>query len=227
MMVDFSDVIDDLEVWEHGKGFILHGNEESDHFCSGGDLSVLCGLDKPEAGGMMCLFMQSTLGRLRHLPLISVAHVHGQAVGGGAELSTACDFRLWTETTQLQFKQAMLGLSPGWGGGSRLVRLVGPQKALQLLAGCRTVTATEALEMGLADDVLPSSSDSVQHAVEWLSQYTRASVDIVNGIKELVLAASHLPLDKALKVEREIFTSCWCSPEHVEKFKNVLEKLQK
>ncbi|XP_041483913.1 ethylmalonyl-CoA decarboxylase-like [Lytechinus variegatus] len=227
MMVDFSDVVDDLEVWENGKGVVLHGSEECDHFCSGGDVSVLSGLDKPEAGGMMCLFMQNTLSRLQRLPMISVAHVHGQAIGGGAELLTACDFRLWTESTELQFKQAKLGLSPGWGGGARLVGIVGPQRALQLLAGCQKVTASEALEFGLATEVLPRSGDSVQDAAEWLSQYTQPSVDILSGIKELVLAATHLPLDKALKVEREIFTSRWWSSEHEEGFKKVLDKLQR
>ncbi|XP_071486693.1 ethylmalonyl-CoA decarboxylase-like [Diadema antillarum] len=227
MMVDLADIIKELEKWRRGKGLILHGNFEGSHFCSGGDVAVLRGLNQPEDGGMMCLYMQNTLGRLQRLPLITMAMVSGQAIGGGAELTTACDFRVMTDDSQIMFKQAQLGLSTGWGGGTRLVRLVGPQKALQLLAGSQSVSAAEAVQMGLAEDILPRGGDVLESATNWLGQYTRASVDLVQGMKNLVLAAGALPQDKALKAEREIFRGLWFAPEHRAKLAKLLETLQK
>ena len=64
-MVDLADVVDELESWHNGKGVVLHGDAENEHFCAGADLSVLLGLSSPQGGGMMCLFMQNVLGRLQ------------------------------------------------------------------------------------------------------------------------------------------------------------------
>ena len=226
-MVDLADVVDELESWHNGKGVVLHGDAESEHFCAGADLSVLLGLSSPQGGGMMCLFMQNVLGRLQRLPMISVALVNGKAVGGGMELMTACDFRLMVDDAQVEFKQAKMGLITGWGGGSRLVRLVGPRQAMKLLAGSQTISALDAVRIGLVDELLLRSGNYVENGVEWLEQYTQPSVDIVHGMKNMVQAGANLPLDKALKVEREIFMGLWASPEQktiVERLKEQLEE---
>ena len=81
-------------------------------------------------------------------------------MGGGAELATACDLRLVTERTKVQFVQLKLGVTTGWGGLTRLVKMVGRQQALQLLCGMRPLDASEALRVGFADHAIPPSSPS-------------------------------------------------------------------
>ncbi|XP_077156141.1 ethylmalonyl-CoA decarboxylase isoform X3 [Paroedura picta] len=91
MMIELQEKVAELENWENGKGLIIHGAENT--FCSGSDLNAVRLLSSPQDGMDMCMFMQNTLTRLMRLPLITVALVQGKALGGGAELTTACDFR--------------------------------------------------------------------------------------------------------------------------------------
>ncbi|XP_078255680.1 ethylmalonyl-CoA decarboxylase isoform X2 [Rhinoraja longicauda] len=91
MMLDFREKVEELEHWTDGKGLILRGANNT--FCSGSDLKAVKAMLNPEDGLKMCMFMQNTLTRLLRLPLISVALVQGKALGGGAEVTTACDFR--------------------------------------------------------------------------------------------------------------------------------------
>ena len=82
----------------------------------------------------MIELMQHNLARLQSLPLITVAYVEGMALGGGAELMTACDYRLARENAKIGFVQVRIGITAVWGGGARLVQLIGYNKALNLLA---------------------------------------------------------------------------------------------
>ena len=83
--------------------------------------------------------------------MITVALVRGHAIGGGAELATACDFRLMEADARIGFVQSTMGVAPGWGGGTRLVRLLGRKKALELMISARVLPAVEAVAEGLAD----------------------------------------------------------------------------
>ncbi|NXT37794.1 ECHD1 decarboxylase, partial [Pelecanoides urinatrix] len=91
MMLELQERVTELENWKDGKGLIIYGAGNT--FCSGSDLNAVKALPNSQDGMNMCMFMQNTLTRLMRLPLISVALVQGKAIGGGAELTTACDFR--------------------------------------------------------------------------------------------------------------------------------------
>lgn len=131
------------------------------HFCSGADLSMLGDLhgapggadgeDLRSFGRWMNATMTTTLTALRRLPQVSVAVVQGAALGGGAELTTATDLRLVASDARIRFVQATMAVSPGWGGGTRLADIVGPQAARRLLISCAPVTPQRAMELGLAD----------------------------------------------------------------------------
>jgi enoyl-CoA hydratase/carnithine racemase len=73
----------------------------------------------------MSAYMTATLNRLAQVPVVSVAAVDGFAMGGGFELTTACDYRVAAHTAVLQSVHAKMGVTPGWGGCSRLVQLIG------------------------------------------------------------------------------------------------------
>ena len=149
MMVDLSEAVDMLEGW---AGSLLLVKGEGGHFCAGADLRLVQGpLASVESGTAMSVWMTALLNRIRTAPYLSVSLIEGVAMGGGAELATATDFRLISTEARFQFVQAARGVSPGWGGAARLVEIVGRTKALHVLTSATPITAETAIAMGLAD----------------------------------------------------------------------------
>jgi ethylmalonyl-CoA/methylmalonyl-CoA decarboxylase len=93
------------------------------------------------------------LSRLHRLPYLTVAYIDGYALGGGAELASACDWRVLTSTARIGFVQSTLGLSCGWGGATHLCRLINRRIALHLLISGRVLDAQEAHARGLCEHV--------------------------------------------------------------------------
>uniref|UniRef100_A0A8D3A018 Ethylmalonyl-CoA decarboxylase n=1 Tax=Scophthalmus maximus TaxID=52904 RepID=A0A8D3A018_SCOMX len=212
MMVDLEERVSQLENWTDGKALIVRGAAET--FCSGSDLNAVRAISNPQDGMKMCMFMQNALTRLLRLSLISVALVEGRALGGGAELATACDFRLMASDSVIQFVHKHMGLVPGWGGAARLVRIVGSQNALKLLAGALKVDPELGLQVGLADGVLqdPQGQEGagtpLQQAEKWLSSYIKGPAPVIQAVKKVVLSGRELPLSEALRTEKDVFGTC-------------------
>lgn len=215
MMVRLKQVVDELATWKEGKAVIMRGKEDT--FCSGGDLSaVMKEIGTPEEGRMMCEHMQETLTRFMELPLISVAGLNGRALGGGAELATACDFRIMTKDAELSFVQSRMGISTGWGGGSRLIKIIGKRKALQLLASAKTVNYSKAIDFCLVDGSMDTTKDSAESCLDWLTEENLLQADsrIVQVMKQISVNADDLPLREALDLERDLFASLWGGDLH-------------
>ena len=164
MMAQLADYLDSL-LLDHERvsgqvlvmGVILRGQGST--FCAGADLSLVGEvLNTSERGLMMSRFMTDALTRLRNSSLISLSLLNGPAVGGGAELCTATDFRLMVNDVEkrnhVRFIHARLGASPGWGGAHRLQSIVGRSQALRLLGGSQRVTPQQAEVMGLVDQLV-------------------------------------------------------------------------
>ena len=212
-MVDLYNHINDLEQWEAGKCVVLAGVGGT--FCSGGDLDMMREFDKNYADAMS-LFMHTITTRLFNLPLVSVAAIDGHALGGGAELTTACDFRVMSSRARVGFVQVRLNIAPGWGGGTRLVRLIGRTKALHLLVSGSLLDASKALEYGFANDIITESNDFVYQGQQWLLRNCVGNVDSINALKTIVAVASERDLESSLKREREQFCKVWGSLSHRE-----------
>ncbi|NXN27067.1 ECHD1 decarboxylase, partial [Nycticryphes semicollaris] len=223
MMLELQEKVSELENWKDGKGLIVCGAGNT--FCSGSDLNVVKAIsnsqasgDRNEDGMNMCMFMQSTLTRLMRLPLISVALVQGKAFGGGAELTTACDFRLMTPGSEIRFVHKRMGLVPGWGGAARLVAIVGHGAALRLLSGATGVNPETAQRLGLSEETLESSAGSgaLEEARAWLGRHTEGPASVVRAVKEVVAAGRELPLEAALRTEKDIFGRVWGGPANLQ-----------
>jgi 3-hydroxyacyl-CoA dehydrogenase/enoyl-CoA hydratase/3-hydroxybutyryl-CoA epimerase len=96
---------------------------------------------------------QKLFGKLAELPMPTVAAIHGPCLGGGLEFALACDYRLVFDkpSTQLGLPEVELGLLPAWGGTGRLPRVVGLERALQMILAGKRLSAREAFAWGLAD----------------------------------------------------------------------------
>ena len=219
MIAQFDEILKDLESWSEGKAVILRGS--NGFFSSGGDLTTVSAIINDADGGRrMNLLMQSNFLRLQRLPLITVALVEGKAIGGGAETCTVCDFRVMTPSSEIGFVHVRMGITAGWGGGCRLVGIVGPSKALQLFTSAKRLSAKEALSIGLADHVLDvpddaSSEEILSRTMQWLSQFTWGDSEPIQASKKIVTAARFQTLAPALASEAACFSSVWGQPSHV------------
>ncbi|XP_066470447.1 ethylmalonyl-CoA decarboxylase [Tiliqua scincoides] len=216
MMIELQERVAELENWRDGKGLIVHGAENT--FCSGSDLNAVRMLSSPQDGMNMCMFMQNILTRLMRLPLITIALVQGKALGGGAELTTACDFRLMTPESEIRFVHKQMGLVPGWGGAARLIQILGSSSALKLLSGAVKVQPDHALHIGLAEVTLSSSdeSESLEETRAWLRQYTNGPAEVIQAVKKVIIAGRELQLEAALRTEKEIFGTVWGGPVNMQ-----------
>lgn len=128
-------------------------------FMAGADVEAIREVDDPLQGETASRFGQSIFRTLEDLPVPTVAAVHGACMGGGVELSLACRYRVASDhaSTRFSLPEVQLGILPGWGGTTRLPRLLGLQAALDMLLTGKTVPAAKARKVGLVEKVLPAA----------------------------------------------------------------------
>lgn len=172
-------------------------------FAAGADIAEFGGPE--EAREIGALFV-AALNAVAAIPRMVIAAVHGPALGGGCELALACDLRIAADSARFGQPEILLGIIPGGGGTQRLARLVGPARAKDLILTGRQVAATEALTMGLVDEVVPRDDLlgrvrelAVQLAKGPLVAQALAKAAIDDGLQ--VTLAEGLALEQAAFVE--------------------------
>jgi 3-hydroxyacyl-CoA dehydrogenase / enoyl-CoA hydratase / 3-hydroxybutyryl-CoA epimerase len=148
-----------LEFVEHQgslRGLIIASAKKS-IFIAGADLKTL--LQQAQSGEMRAFIAkgQQVFNRLADLKIPTVAAIHGASAGGGYEVALACDYRIATDepATRIGLPETTLGLIPAWGGCTRLPRLIGAQKAAEVILNGKLYSAQEALKLGLVDEIAP------------------------------------------------------------------------
>lgn len=203
------------------KGLILTGS--GDTFISGGDLKELSKYTSEADGHQLASTMSIALHHLERLPYLTLAAVNGPARGGGVEIALACDLRILSLNADLGFVQISLGLSPGWGGGQRLLRLVGYSHSLEWLASGRILTADEALSFGLANRVTPADQ-VLNTAIEMMRHMASQPQEAVRAIKCILRAGTILPVETAEALELETFAYLWSTDTHIRAVERYLDK---
>ncbi|MFC1936392.1 enoyl-CoA hydratase/isomerase family protein, partial [Chloroflexota bacterium] len=214
----FSQIVSDLSEMPEVRVAIITG--EGPAFCAGADLREHTNKDTRADGQQLAQGMGDALDQLEDLPIISIAVVNGPARGGGAELAVACDLRLMAAEANIAFVQTRLGLIPGWGGGQRLLRLLGYARALELFASTRVVDAREALEIGLVNAIFPSSQLNMK-AQEFGEQIAANSPQAIGKIKELFHQYRNLTPHEARQNERHAFIDLWESEDRRDRFSKL------
>ncbi len=192
-------------------------------FLSGGDLKEFQKIRTVEEARVMIAAMKEATDLLAGFPWPVIAAVNGLAVGGGCETAVACDFRIASETAELGFRQIKMGIMSGWGGGPRLVHLVGRSRALRLMLTGELVKAPEALAIGLVDRVAPP--DRVMEDAMALARSIAENAPLAaRAYKRLVQMTVRVPLDEAIAFETELFGPVWVSEDHEECVRAFFEK---
>jgi 3-hydroxyacyl-CoA dehydrogenase/enoyl-CoA hydratase/3-hydroxybutyryl-CoA epimerase len=152
---EFEALFDRLERDPTVKGAVLVSGKP-DSFIAGADIEQLIALEGADAAESLSREGQQLLARLERLRFPVVAAIHGACLGGGLEVALACRWRIATEhpKTVLALPEVQLGLIPGAGGTQRLPRLVGLQRALDMILTGRNIRARNALKMGLVDELV-------------------------------------------------------------------------
>lgn len=139
-------------------------------------------------------------------PMISIAANNGQAWGGGAELSWACDLRIAAESATYGQPEVGLGIIPGAGGSTRLARLIGPGKCLEMIVDGRPISAPDAAQLGAVNKVVPDD-DLREAAVQWAAHIARWPAWSLEACKRSFRDGLDLPLAAAGRNESQIFFS--------------------
>jgi len=122
-------------------------------FCAGADIAYMVNID-PMKAEKYASSAQAVLNKIERLEKPVIAAVNGFALGGGCELALVCDIRIASSNAKIGQPEVTIGIPPGWGGTQRLVRIVGPAKAKELVFTGKMITAEEAAQIGLVNKVV-------------------------------------------------------------------------
>lgn len=139
---------------------------------------------------------------LRDPRFVSIAVVQGHAIGAGFQLALSCDLRVVAEDARFSMKEAALGLVPDLTGTKPLVEAVGYSRALEICATARTISGTEAGDLGLATVVVPAS-DLASTTADLIAALTAALPGVARETKAILQGAGARDLDEQRRVERE------------------------
>jgi enoyl-CoA hydratase len=166
----------------------------------------------PAAGLLELHRIHDLFTRLGRLDKVVIAAINGPALGGGCELSLACDLRyIARDGGPIGLPEMTLGFNPGAGGTQRLARLIGPGRALEMILEARALDPEEALEVGLVNRVI-RSVDLLDDATATAQRLARRAPLSVAAAKRAVREGSARPLAEGLAVERKWFLAAGSQP---------------
>jgi enoyl-CoA hydratase/carnithine racemase len=201
------------------RAVVIYGGEKV--FAGGADIKAMA-----EAGyAEMALRsgrLHEAMNLLAGLGKPVVAAITGYALGGGLEVALAADFRVAGERARLGQPEILLGVIPGAGGTQRLPRLIGPAKAKDLVFSGRMVTAAEALELGLVDQVVPDS-DVYSAAVGMVKRYAAGPALALRAAKQAIDAGLGVDLATGLEIERLQFAALFGTEDQRAGMRSFLE----
>jgi cyclohexa-1,5-dienecarbonyl-CoA hydratase len=218
-----NEMLDELEAaleaiaGDDSRALILTGTGRA--FCAGTDLSEWHG--DPQ---QRLLRVHALVQRMLDFPKPIVAALNGLALGGGLELALGCTFRVARRSAKLGLPEIKLGLLPAYAGTQLLPRLVGENRALEIMLSGDPVDGTTALAIGLVNRVCEDDADVVAAAAEFASAMTRHSLLPQRAIRRAVREGMRLPLGDALALERELVREISSSADTLEGVQAFLEK---
>ena len=176
-------------------------------FAAGADIAAMADMT-PEEAAAFSRRGNEVFRRIETFPLPTIAAVNGYALGGGCELAMACDMRLCSETAVFGQPEVTLGITPGFGGTQRLMRLVGMGKAKELIFSARNVKAPKALEIGLVNAVYPPE-ELLPAAKKLGARIAKNAPIAVRACKAAMNEGTDLPMDEAVDAEIREFSGCF------------------
>ena len=201
---------------------VLRGAGEKT-FAAGGDLRELAKLRTEAEAEKMARDTKAAFNAIRDFPVPVIAGLNGNALGGGAELAVACDFRVAAAHAKISFVQGKLAVATAWGGGPDLFDLVGRAKALRLLSTSEMLSSEKALEMGLYDAV-GAEGETFEHTIEtFLAHIRHQKPQSMRAFKAVAISRRRGDdREKMQEVETAFFVPTWVHDDHWEAAERAL-----
>jgi enoyl-CoA hydratase/carnithine racemase len=191
-------------------------------FVSGGDLRELRAATTTDDAARLADAGRDVCDAIARLAVPVIAALPGAAIGGGAELATACDLRVADERATVCFKHARMAVTTAWGILPKLVGMVGHGAATRLVLAATEVDAREALRLGLVDAVTQDGG-CVELAVAWGLEVAKGAPLATAALKALLRDAVD-PTADVRAAERARFVATWTSADHAEAVEAFFER---
>jgi enoyl-CoA hydratase len=223
-----SEVVESLEYAFHNfeqdstvKVVVITGAGDK-AFVAGGDIKEMAGMDPLEArafgrkGQQMIEYIEQM-----HKPVI--AAVNGYALGGGLELALACDFIYASDKAKLGLPEVTLGVIPGFGGTQNLSRLIGPNKARELIFSGKLLSAQQAREWGLVNEVFPAQELAVK-VMEIAVTIAHNGMLAVASAKDAIVNGLNMTKEDGLRYESSLFAMLFTTQDQKEGMQAFIAK---
>ncbi|KIM91103.1 hypothetical protein PILCRDRAFT_94680 [Piloderma croceum F 1598] len=223
LLQELGECLDNVQ-FDKSVNVLIVNSTTPGSFCAGADLAERRTMSQIQVEKFLS-DLRNVLGRLEDLPMPTIAAIDGPALGGGLELSLACDLRVAGSTvTKIGFPETRLGIIPGAGGTQRAARLLGLAKTKDLIYTARQLTATEALNLGLVDYVSAGSSTAFDRALQLAGEISAGAPLALRAAKLAISRASERSLETGLDFERASYEHLLTSKDRTEALQAFKEK---
>ena len=221
LLSELSDALDAVHDNPDIRVLILTGSGDK-AFVAGADISELATFTPLETK-LYTSKSQIIINKLQDLSIPVIGAVNGFALGGGTEIALACDFVYASENAMFGQPEINLGLIPGFGGTQRLPRLIGTNRAKEMIFTGKMINAQEAKEMGLANQVFPQSAlmEAVMKTAKNIASKGKVSI---RAAKEVINRGMNVDLNTGCLMEIDAFSLCIASADAKEGTTAFLEK---
>jgi 3-hydroxypropionyl-coenzyme A dehydratase len=252
---ELSKTIDIVGVDNNIKAVIITGVGEKS-FCAGADISYMVNITPIDAEKYASA-AQSVLNKIERLEKPVIAAINGFALGGGCELALVCDIRICSSNAKIGQPEVTIGIPPGWGGTQRLLRIIGPAKAKEMIFTGKMINAEEAYSIGLVNDVIKltqeelleaASSDGddeikrkehekelakilnkklIEKSLSMAKEITKNSYNAIKTSKYLINKGMDVDIDSGLRMEIYGWALCFAHEDRISLMSAFLNKAKK
>ncbi len=246
---ELSRAIDIISADAGIKVLIITGSGERS-FCAGADISYMVNIDAITAE-KYASSAQTVLNKIEKLEKPVIAAINGFALGGGCEIALACDLRIASENAKIGQPEVTIGIPPGWGGTQRLLRIVGPAKAKEMIFTGKMISAIEAESIGLVNRVISLTEEEkssvgsfeqnkekeknialskilnnklLDNSVSMAKEITKNSFNAVKISKMLINKGMDADIDTGLKLEIYGWALCFAHEDRKKMMSEFLNK---
>jgi enoyl-CoA hydratase / 3-hydroxyacyl-CoA dehydrogenase len=205
---DLTALWDEIESRDEVRSVIVASSNFA-VFCAGADIKEFTKMTDPAAGRELLDGGHGVLRRMELSNKVTIAAVNSLALGGGCELAMACDFRIAAVSASFGQPEISLGIIPGFGGTQRLPRLVGEAKALEMNTLGDSISAKQAGEFGLANEVV-ADHELFDTALAWARKLAGQAPVAIGQIKKV---SGKADLDQGIEAEKEGFAAAFSSED--------------
>ena len=247
---ELSRAIDLISVDQGIKVLVITGSGERS-FCAGADISYMVDIDAVTAE-KYASSAQSMLNKIEKMEKPVIAAINGFALGGGCELALVCDLRIASENAKMGQPEVTIGIPPGWGGTQRLLRIIGPAKAKEMIFTGKMISAQEAESIGLVNKVVSLTNEDksqldstldqksekeknmalskilnnklLEHSVSLAKEITKNSFNAIKISKMLINKGMDADIDTGLRLEIYGWALCFAHEDRQKMMSAFLNK---